>query len=866
MRSRMIVFLLSWYFVLMTGHWWVSCYQYLITVFHQSSEFIRLRSPLNTLPILFLLLVLASIVTKQCIVVARRNSYRFNLKSFSSLPACCLLAAILSSSVIYKAAHPLPTEFNRAIVEMSGVHCDLSGSIAALKASQESVQVFSFCVDTVHDPVELDLPLKNQVVRLSCYYCKRQFKPAESYRLVVRLKFKRPLLNFHDNWPWQRQWRLPWLVKGSVREVVSHKDLHGEQRKVSPPRQHALPAAIEQLARSFRNSTLYHLSDLQHGSSIAALLFGDRSGLADQHWQRLNNAGLSHLLVISGLHIGFIVVSLLLLTRFVFSFASRKSVAYISLIIASCCLVFYLNVINYGIPALRASLVAGFTLLLAVLRMRMLPSSWWLAALLLCSLIDPFGFVSKGFWLSFLGVGVLLTVCANRPHQRLGKALVLWRVQVGFLLGFTGVLLWNFDQAPVVSVISNLLAVPLISIILPLAMIAAVCACFITPFGLLLFKLVDVLLIGFWWIAEVSSQLPVIRFTHFEPLFYALLMFLAIPCLIHFRFPFAFALPPLILLGMIFGLKPSEQDVTINLLDVGQGQALILTSGTTESSDPTTLLVDAGPAYPRWDAGERVVLPALLKNRMTAPEIIIVSHHDNDHLGGFGAVFARFPGTRVLSGQADRLTGSRQCLPGPLEITDAMHIEVFWPPPLVLPGRASGHTSLAMSNTGFRRSDNNASCVVKINIGDLSIIIPGDIEADAQQALLQGLRRRNALHTLQADILVLPHHGSQNAFHAEFLSRVKPRLVLVSAGHGNAFGHPSKLFTEWFKHREIPLFNTGSMGAIEVRAITKEIESDAGKPVISPQVSAPTSRPVALKVRTASRPLTTFTIENTLQN
>jgi len=902
MRSGMIVFLTAWYAVLMSGHYWVEIVNRLALQQSIASMFAwdLLQDPLGSLFIVFLLVVLlfsGTILLSGVILLRKRfvnpgllhspnqpfASY-FGARVWAILaqwwfPLVCLLSAcVLALSVLYLSIRPFPLAYDGAEVEISGTLCPLVPSIAPKDTKQGSLQRVSFCIDHVYRPSDLKPFLSDNTLKLSCYYCKQELQANTRYRLLIKLKSKRPLLNFHDPWRWQKQWRLPWLAKGNVRKFIAIEPIESAMNQSVriddaelPPTflfsSHFFHYLTQHFSpQVFRQRALEQANQLPHGASIAALLLGDRSGLTSAQWQHLSHVGLSHLLVISGLHIGFIIVLVLTIIRWILRFATRRFVVYASVPLVIATLIYYLHVINYGLPALRASVVAVLALVLLLNRLRLLPSTWWLLALLICSLADPYAFVSRGFWLSFLGVGILLLVFSHRPLQKLGKVRGLWRAQVAFFVGMTGVLLLFFEQAPSAPVISNLLAVPLVGLMLPLALLSALINLLSETLGGWLFGIVDILFSGFWLIVDISILLPVIQYANYVQVFAVLIIALSIPALLHFRLPFAPVFMPVALLGLMFGVKKPAPEFVITMLDVGQGLALILVAPSAAQTDPVTIIYDTGPGYigsnTGWNAGSSVVLPNLAhlhhgNSGSGEPHMLVVSHYDNDHAGGLAAIVAQYPQLPVLAGQPDRLPGTLPCKAGAAFDVGSWQVELLWP----------------LSNSGYSiaNTDNNHSCVVKLSYRGISILIPGDLEADGQQALLDSMADAISRQRLRSDILVLPHHGSKNAFNPSFLSRVNPRMVLVSAGHKNAYGHPHGLFTRWFGHREIPLFNTGSVGAVEVTAdfpddsevtweaayLTGMQSKEEQERPIPPEVLSD----VVLRVRTASQPFHSERIE-----
>ena len=221
----------------------------------------------------------------------------------------------------------------------------------------------------------------------------------------------------------------------------------------------------------------------------------------------------------------------------------------------------------------------------------------------------------------------------------------------------------------------------------------------------------------------------------------------------------------LLLLWQPPGVEQGQLKLTA--LDVGQGLSVLL------QTRDHQLLFDGGAAYASgFDLGERIVLPELHALNIRQLDKIIASHGDNDHRGGLPSVLAEIKTDEVLFGgrKVPRWQlNQRACTAGQQWQWNAVQFEVLWP------------TAEAF-NTDWR--ENDLSCVVLITVGATRLLLTGDIEFRAEQALLARYPQ------LRADILQVPHHGSQSSSHSAFLIQLAPSIALISAGRNNRFNHP----------------------------------------------------------------------------
>ena len=229
-------------------------------------------------------------------------------------------------------------------------------------------------------------------------------------------------------------------------------------------------------------------------------------------------------------------------------------------------------------------------------------------------------------------------------------------------------------------------------------------------------------------------------------------------------------------------LAPSDSLASVTVLDVGQGQAVLVRDG------GASVLIDVGPP-------DGAVLRALARvTDWRSLDAVVVSHDDADHAGGLRELERRLRVGVVLgdgiAGAAPLDIGDR------IRLTDRTSIEVL-SPPVVTAGRA-------------HRSDNNRSLVLLVRIGEVRVLVPADIEHDAEEWLVgSGL-------DLRADALVLPHHGSKSSSSPAFVEAVSPRVAIASAGAANRHGHPHADVLARFEGATV--FSTAEHGDVTLRS------------------------------------------------
>jgi competence protein ComEC len=245
------------------------------------------------------------------------------------------------------------------------------------------------------------------------------------------------------------------------------------------------------------------------------------------------------------------------------------------------------------------------------------------------------------------------------------------------------------------------------------------------------------------------------------------------------------------------GERPSEGELWVTALDVGQGSAVVV-----ETRD-RVWLYDAGPRYSSdSDAGERVVLPYLRRRGIEALDGMVVSHLDNDHSGGAAAVLRGIEVRQVLSSVPPRhavlgeWSAVERCEAGDTHHSGTLALQVLHPP-------AQDYTRTASTNA--------MSCVVRFQAGSVAVLLTGDIPADREAALAARAPAQ------RAQLLMAPHHGSRSSSSPALLDAVVPSRVFAQAGYRNRYGHPDPVVVERYAARGLVLARTDHGGLLQWR-------------------------------------------------
>ncbi|MEW6679267.1 MAG: DNA internalization-related competence protein ComEC/Rec2 [Pseudomonadota bacterium] len=570
----------------------------------------------------------------------------------------------------------------------------------------------------------------------------------------------------------------------------------------------ALRAQVDRTRAWVRAHLLSALAGREYAGVVSALAVGDQDAIPTSQWTLFRQTGTSHLFSVSGLHITLFSSLVYLFARLVwrrlprlnlFLPAHRGGIA-LGLLAAGA----YTLLAGFGIPAQRTLYMLAGGALLAWTDQRASPSRILALALLVVVLVDPWAALAPGFWLSFGAVAVLMLAATGQRETGAVPWRTWLRAQWAVTLGLLPLLLALFHEISLVSPLANALAIPVISLLaVPLGLLAA-----LVPWdGLALVAHAVVWAVMQWLQALAALPQPVFHGAAPGPLALGLAILGTLVLLLPRGVPGRW-------LGLVLCLPlffprlpaPAAGEVWITALDVGQGSAVLVRTAR------RTLLVDAGPRFASGeDAGARIIAPHLWALGINRLDGLIITHDDIDHSGGAAALLASHRPTWFLNSLAgvgsERLseTGrallvarpdARACQAGQTWTWDGVSFSMLHPP--------AHHYALA----GY--SDNERSCVLRVDSPHGSLLLAGDMERLTEMNLAE----RHML--LAADVLLVPHHGSKGASGASFLAAVQPRLALIQVGHRNRFGHPHPEVLARYRMIGAQVYRTDRDGAVSL--------------------------------------------------
>jgi len=652
----------------------------------------------------------------------------------------------------------------------------VTGVIADLPESSTDKTKFIFSVNS---------PFKGRV-KLSWYGKNHpDLQTGDAWQLQLKLKRNNGYQNLggfdYEQWLFYKQID----ATGYVRSSESNQLI--EANRVN---------SIDRFRQKLRYSLQPFLQPLDFGGVINALIIGDRSFIKDSNWAIFKATNTTHLSVISGLHIGLISGFVFLLAQFLWrrcQYCCRRIPAqvlgaYFGLLSAF----LYALIAGFSIPTGRAFIMASVVFISLILRRH--HNVWQLygLALILVLANNPLSIFSVGFWLSFYVVGVI--IYGVKQHQDKSWLFRLLYIQLLISVATLPLIAWFFASGSLLSPVANLIAIPIFSfIITPLSLIGAL----LMLIGLsypaeLSFMVANQALAGLGYFLALLQQFEFNQWHYTQTqtldlILFVLAVFIALsPKALKLRVSSV-----LILSSILFTPyeKIPKNRVIITILDVGQGLSQVV------QTQNHTLLFDAGARYPSgFNLGESVIIPYLQAKQINTLDKVIISHADNDHIGGLIDVLQTFEAGEILTSTPDKITQqSSHCYAGQQWRWDGVLFEILSP----------------TQNT--RLKGNNASCVLKVSTDKFSVLLSADIEKKAEKQLIKYQKEK-----LNSDILISPHHGSKTSSTQAFLDAVSPSTVIVSSGFKNRFNHPAQQIVDRYKANNIKLINSNCAGQIVV--------------------------------------------------
>ena len=619
-------------------------------------------------------------------------------------------------------------------------------------------------------------------------------------------------------------------------------------------RENAASYAILKLERFrlYLKKIIYDHAPSPQREIIEAMTIGNQQNIPAETRDNFNKTGTSHILSISGLHIGMVAAA-----AYFFMIIILKSSEYLMLkfnIIKMAALAAFFLVIIYaaiagmGVTVVRSALMAlVFLIALIAGKQRDIYNTLAVAALIIL-IISPEALFDISFQLSFMAVLAIIYIVPKfsgiTPLQ-LGM-LPRWLrsifhylyisvlVCLAATIGTLPLIIFYFNRVSSVTIIANLVAVPLLgTLALALAMFFLLSSFFSPVLAGFFIKLTSF----FVWIAvEVINKLAVFSWSSFsftKPnyleiiVFYLLLLLLIQFAAVQrrgtnkksFSQQHPMMLRTALILALIFFIGDTlylslkdrfSSTLRITAIDVGQGSAILV-----RFPGGTNMLIDGGGfADSSFDLGKMVIAPYLYSERISTIDIVVLTHPHPDHLLGLLYILDNFNVREAWSNgiiideeyyqtwqnkiREHHIKTVFLSANSPVKKINSVDIAPLWPPQ---------ETTIGTNELSYEEI-NDTSLVLHLKYGQISFLVTGDISSKIEKILVQ------AGKDLKSDVLFVPHHGSIHSSSTDFLKKVACRYAVISAGKNNNFRHPHLITLERYKNASVQIMRTDQNGAV----------------------------------------------------
>ncbi len=533
---------------------------------------------------------------------------------------------------------------------------------------------------------------------------------------------------------------------------------------------------------------------------VSGVVFGNYEEMSDTTVETFRENGTAHILAVSGLHVGL----LFLLYKKIIGVNSTWKIIFFSTT-----LFFFVALSSWSVSAIRASSMIVVSLIGAKVSRRydMQTATALIAFAVLIS--NPFKLYSLSFLMSFLAV--LSIGIISRFFSRVAKFNQTLSVVIGVQIGMIPIIAYSFNYISLNSIIVNIPIVFLLSILMPIALLGVILSVlnihvsaiysFLEAVAQMMIWLNEKMYFGGGFLIEtISGNVTIVLliyafiFIFFSEEFYIWVkrrdyrqIYKVVVVVLGFAFFF-----------YIKSYSPFER-CDIVFVDVGQGDCIhVISKDNTMGdvfdsvlrSDEKNILIDGGGNV-RYNVGENVLKPYLMKNSISVIDIALVTHMHADH----------YLGIEQLNEVYDIEEVNLQMQIGDyIDLGNGNYIQTIWP--IV--------KKEEMMNSNFDENENTS--VFKVSIDGVKVLLTGDLTEEGERSLIEYYE---GTEVLDIDILKISHHGSKYSSCPEFIDATSPMLAVIQVGK-NTHGHPHSDVINRLEEQGIPVYRNDLQGAIGI--------------------------------------------------
>lgn len=534
---------------------------------------------------------------------------------------------------------------------------------------------------------------------------------------------------------------------------------------------------------------------------INALVLGDDSLIDENTVELFRKWGLSHILAISGLHVG-LIIALLYFLLIKLNVLTKEKAGWLMIFF----LPFY-AIIAGGEPSVwRASLMALFFILLGKWKLRYSVTDVISIVFILLILMDKFIIYNVGFQFSFLVTfGLLLS--KDWFMKNSSSFLLMLRISFISQMMILPLQLAYFYTFQPLSILLNLIVVPYFSFfVIPLMFFLLI----LSPVSTTFMKMIDSIFgdINGVFIAFIESVDQIADFpmvigplpTSLVIIYYALFFLLMKHVQVDKpRRAFGYGILAALLLAGI-AIRPYFSPIgSVTMLDIGQGDAFVIELPYRKA----VIFIDAGAkvAFGKTEPSDtvykQIIKPYLYSKGINRIDALFLSHEDADHIGSAPFILEEMDVDNVITSNYFEMD---QDWNGRLKRIEAKQEVII-----------GGQSFYVVSPLDKNDDANENSLVLYTKIGGKDWLFTGDIGKDTEKKIA------NTFPNLDVDVLKIAHHGSATSTEKAFINEIEPAYSWISVGKNNAYGHPTEEVLNTLRDEEVIVFRTDKDGAVQYR-------------------------------------------------
>lgn len=526
---------------------------------------------------------------------------------------------------------------------------------------------------------------------------------------------------------------------------------------------------------------IMHMNKYQSKKYLYAFILGDSSKIDETTKEQFQSLGISHLFAISGMHVSLLS---LFLSKLLSKVCSKKMTA----LLLTLFFIYYILLTGLTPSVIRAvTLTVVFLWTKRYHRIQIL--------VILCSILllyNPFYCYNLGFLFSFT-ISFFLLKFQNIIQMKRGYIWRLWSTScIAFLASFP-ILIANFYEVNFLTVFYNLLFVPFVSYLLfPLSLITFCLPMFdsFLQFLIIIFESFVSVMMNFTWKVTFCHISIIFLIVYYIVIYYLLSMW---------RRKKWLGISLLLLLLFLHQLLPYTKDTKITILDVGQGDSIVIQSKQNQGS----ILIDTGGMMPFSQKTDPLfaknrIIPYLKSQGIKKIDALVLTHGDYDHMGEAINLVNNFTVEKVIFNCVEFNELEQELI----KVLNDKKIPYYF----CIKELNIDNNKLYFLNSKDYGNENDNSSVIYLNYNHYKFLFMGDAGVEVEEDLIEKYNLEDI------DVLKVGHHGSKTSSGKDFIDEINPKYSIISVSKNNRYGHPNKEVLENLNNSK--LYRTDQDGSV----------------------------------------------------